>query len=78
MNEQEAILKAEEKNEFDSLESRMADEDYMHHFVGGPWPKDAPDCLIRSKIRGDEAYLSAWGPCEYSPLGSLKDYEYLD
>ncbi len=76
--EQEAILKAEKKNEFDSLESRLADEDYMHHFVGGPWSKDAPDCLTRTKIRGDEAYLSAWGPCEYSPLGSLKDYEYLD
>lgn len=33
---------------------------------------------IDEKRSGTEAYLYGWGPNEYQPLGSLKDFEYTD
>ncbi|MBA1394843.1 alpha/beta hydrolase, partial [Lactobacillus sp. XV13L] len=28
------------------------------------------------KIQGQQSYLTAWGPNEYTPTGTLKDYDY--
>lgn len=74
----EAIGKGEKEQNFDDPSFQAVMEDYMHHFVSGPWGKDDPDCLTRKKNFGREAYMTAWGPCEFKPLGNLKDYEYLD
>ena len=38
----------------------------------------SPECIKRPKRSGTEAYLYGWGPNEYQPLGSLKDFEYTD
>lgn len=74
--EKEALLKAEEAMDFSSLEYHNAYEDYYHLFIGGPFVKGVdPECLTREKIQGTEAYLTAWGPCEFAPTGTLKDYE---
>ena len=32
----------------------------------------------RRRRSGTEAYLYGWGPNEYQPLGSLKDFEYTE
>lgn len=40
--------------------------------------KNAPECLLRKKRTGTEAYVTAWGPNEYTPSGNLKDYELMD
>ena len=38
----------------------------------------SPECLRRETKKGELAYLAAWGPNEYTPTGSLKDYEITD
>lgn len=76
--EQEAIRKAEETRDFSSLETEIANRHYAQLFIGGPWGKDDPSCLTREKKFGSESYLFAWGESEYSPSGTLKDYEYTD
>ena len=48
------------------------------HCCPSVYPADAPECLTREKKHGDEAYLYGWGPNEYTPTGSLKDFEYID
>ena len=37
-----------------------------------------PECLTRKKRSGTESYITAWGPNEYTPEGTLKDFEYTD
>lgn len=76
--DQKAILRGEEEGKFTGKDFLSATEHYMHRFVSGPWTKSDPNCLTRERIRGKQAYEEAWGPCEYSPLGNLKDYEYLE
>ena len=77
--EREDIRKGEEKGDYTSLEFTSAMNDYYHHFVFGVFQKGKdPDCLTRPKKNGHEAYLAAWGPSEFNPLGTLRDYEYTD
>lgn len=73
-----AIAKAEAENRWDDPEYLKANDLYMHLHVGGPWKASDPACLTRPKVQGKEAYVTAWGPNEYNPLGNLKDWEYLD
>ena len=44
------------------------------HSAGKPGP-DAPECLTRPKQKGRESYLIGWGPNEFTPTGTLKDYD---
>lgn len=76
--DQKAIEKAEASKDFSSLEFQIANTNYSHLFIGGPWGKDSPKCLWRKKKVGKESYLTAWGPSEYSPSGTLEDYEYTN
>lgn len=76
--DQKAIEKAETSGDFKSLEFYIANQHYYRLFVGGPWGDDAPDCLKRTKVVGKESYITAWGESEYSPSGTLKDYEYTE
>lgn len=36
----------------------------------------SPECLTRPKRSGTESYLAAWGPNEYTPTGTLRDFDY--
>lgn len=36
----------------------------------------SPECLTRPKRFGTESYLAAWGPNEYTPTGTLRDFDY--
>lgn len=38
---------------------------------------DSPECLRRKKRFGEESYLVAWGPNEYTPTGTLRDFDYI-
>lgn len=40
--------------------------------------ENSPECLTRPKRFDNEAYLYGWGPNEYVPTGSLRDFEYID
>lgn len=72
------ILHGEESGDFESESFRTATDEYLHHFVSGPWTDNDPECLTRKKRTGHVSYVTAWGPSEYAPMGNLKDYEYLD
>ena len=50
----------------------------MSRYCYNPVPENAPECLTRKKKAGTEAYIAGWGPNEFTPVGSLKDYNYID
>ena len=74
---QEAIRMAQETGNYDDPAARAADAEYMLRHSSGPVPEDAPECLRRPKRFGREAYVTAWGPNEYTPLGTLKDFNVI-
>lgn len=75
---QEAIAKAEESGNFDDPEYLKANDEFMLRHCAGAVTEDSPECLRRPKKSGVEAYVYGWGPNEYVPSGSLKDFEYTD
>ena len=50
----------------------------MQLHCAGPFDKDTPECVTREKKAGQRSYLIGWGPNEYTPLGTLKDFEYTN
>lgn len=72
---QEVILDATERNDYSSEAYKQAEALYMElHASGKPSP-DAPECLMRPKRAGRESYMVGWGPNEFTPMGTLKDYD---
>ena len=49
----------------------------LHAFDVHP-DNDAPACLRRPVRRGTESYEVAWGPNEFTPLGTLADWDYTE
>ncbi|MEG0254366.1 MAG: proline iminopeptidase-family hydrolase [Vagococcus sp.] len=76
--DQEAIRIAEETNDFTSEAYLTANDHFMvRHAADNPSP-ELPEPLRRKKNSGSQAYLYAWGPNEYTPSGTLKDFYYVD
>ena len=75
--DQEAIRRAEASGKWDDPAYLQANDHYFEQFVISV-DEHSPECLRRPKRAGTEAYLYGWGPNEYQPLGSLKDFEYTD
>lgn len=78
--DQEAIKKAEESKDYETLEFKIAMNDYYKKYVSDvdKSKEDTPECLKREKVFGKEAYETAWGKSEFTPSGTLLDYEYTD
>lgn len=75
---QEAIKTATETGDYSSDIYQRAEEEYMlRHAAGKPDP-NGPECLLRKKRTGRESYVVGWGPNEYTPMGTLKDYDVID
>ena len=75
---QEAIKTATETGDYSSNIYQRAEEEYMlRHAAGKPDP-NGPECLLRKKRTGRESYVVGWGPNEYTPMGTLKDYDVID
>ena len=72
------ILKAIRENDFTDPDYMKANEQYMYLYCSGPFKDSDPEYLLREKKSGTEAYITAWGPNEYIPSGTLKDYEITD
>lgn len=72
---QEAIAEATESGDYSSPEYQAAEAEYMRQHCAGEVPADAPECLRRPKKTGRESYVVGWGPNEFTPLGTLKDYD---
>lgn len=75
--DQAAIQYAEEHNVWDSKDYLLANDHFMKLHCADIQPSD-PECLTREKKSGSEPYLYGWGPNEYTPSGTLKDFEYTD
>ncbi|MDO5330839.1 MAG: proline iminopeptidase-family hydrolase [Bacillota bacterium] len=71
--EQKALISGMEKGDYQSKEFLSAAASYMRHYVRANYR------LKPGKGLGvNEAYMTGWGPCEFFPTGTLKDYEYTD
>lgn len=76
--DQRAIKEAEAKNDYSSPEYQLANEHFMLQHCAGEVTANSPECLRRPKKSGAESYLIGWGPNEYTPMGTLKDFDYTD
>lgn len=76
-DEQEAIARATATGDFNDPAYLKADEHYtvLH---ADEITDQSPECFRRKKRFGTESYIEAWGPNEYTPTGTLKDFEYTD
>ena len=72
---QAAIRRATDSGDYTHPDYRAAEDYYMLLHAGGPAGPDAPDCLTRPKRKGTESYVTAWGPNEFTPMGTLRDYD---
>lgn len=76
LEDRKAIKKAIETKRFDSLEFQLATEHYSELFIAPKKDDSLPPCLKTKKNpQGKKAYERAWGPCEFVPLGELKDFD---
>ena len=50
----------------------------MEKYCYGVINEDSPECLTRKKKAGVEPYVVGWGPNEFTPTGTLKDYNYME
>ena len=76
--DQDAIARAEESGNFDDPDYLAANDRFMLLHCAGAVTEDAPECLRRPKKSGKEAYLNGWGPNEFTPSGSLANWEYRE
>lgn len=75
---QEAIKTATETGDYSNDIYQRAEEEYMLRHAAGKPDSDGPECLLRKKRTGRESYVVGWGPNEYTPMGTLKDYDVID
>lgn len=75
--DQKAIVNAEKNNDWNNEAYLKANDHFMKAHCADIKESD-PECLRRKKKSGTESYLYAWGPNEYNPTGTLKDFEYTD
>lgn len=76
-DEQRAIAHAVETGDFDAPDYIRANDHYTA--LHADEITDAtPECFRRKKRFGTESYLTAWGPNEYTPTGTLRDFDYTD
>ena len=75
---QDAIKKATESGDYSSPEYQAAEDEYMRQHCAGEVTENDPECLRRPKKAGRESYVVGWGPNEFTPLGTLKDYDVID
>lgn len=72
---QEAIREATASGDYSSSEYQAAEAEYMLRHAAGEAAEDAPECLRRERKIGRESYVTGWGPNEFTPTGTLKDYD---
>ena len=72
---QEAIAVATSTGNYEDPAYMAAEEEYMLRHCDGPNDNDPRECVRRKARTGEEAYVTGWGPNEFTPLGTLKDYD---
>lgn len=74
--EQAAIAQAEATGDFTTAAYLAANAHFMTLHATGPLTADSPEFLRRPKKAGTVAYETAWGPNEYCPTGTLREFDY--
>lgn len=74
--EQSAIAQAEVTGAFTTPAYLSANAHFMTLHATGPITAASPEFLRRPKKAGTMSYETAWGPNEYCPTGTLRDYDY--
>lgn len=72
---QDAIEKATAINDYSDPVYQAAEAEYMSRHCSGPVTEESPECFRRPVQKGGESYVVGWGPNEYTPMGTLKDYD---
>lgn len=75
--EQDAITKAEETGNWQDEMAQKVIARYMKLHCADIKDND-PECLRREKRSGTESYMTAWGPNELTPQGTLKNFDVTD
>jgi len=75
---QKSIAKADETGDYSTPEYQKAEAEFMLRHCAGKVTMDSPECLRRPKVAGTEAYITAWGQNEFSPSGTLKDFDFMN
>lgn len=78
VEDQSAIAEAEKASDYTTPAYLKANEHFMLQHASGPITKYSPEFLRRLKVSGETSYVTAWGPNEYCPTGTLKNYDYTD
>lgn len=76
-HERQAIARAVATGNFSDPDYLRANDHYTALHADEITP-DTPECLTREKRFGTEAYITAWGPNEYTPTGTLRDFDFTD
>lgn len=72
---QDAIEKATSTGDYSDPVYQAAEAEYMLRHAAGEVTEESPECLRRPVKKGGESYVVGWGPNEYTPQGTLKDYD---
>jgi len=72
---QEAIASATSTGDYSAPEYLAAEAEYMLRHCNGPDSEDPRECVRRETKSGEEAYVVGWGPNEFTPLGTLKEFD---
>ena len=76
--DQKAIAKAESTNNYTDFAYLEANDRYMELHCASAPTENSPECLRRPKRSGTEAYRIGWGPNEYTPTGTLKNFDVIE
>lgn len=76
--DQQAIREAEASGDYTGAAFLTAVDHFMTRHCAGVYGPGDPECLTRPKRSGRESYVVGWGPSEFMPLGTLKDWSYTD
>lgn len=74
---QDAIQKAEETGDYSTKEYQEAEAEFMLRHCAHPLGPNSPECLKRPKVAGTESYITAWGQNEFTPTGTLKNFDFM-
>lgn len=76
--DQLAIQQAEASGNFTEPNYLKANEKFMIRHAADLPSDSSPEPLRRKKQSGAASYLTAWGPNEYNPTGTLANWDYRD
>ncbi|AQP52985.1 alpha/beta hydrolase [Vagococcus penaei] len=78
LEEQQAIQQAELTGDYTQSRYLLANDHFMQRHAADQPSASSPEPLRRKKQAGIEAYVTAWGPNEYQPTGTLKEFDYTN